>query len=64
MFMNAQVWHHGEVFFCVAFQDRDGHAMEGPTIHAGGDLVVAATRSLRLEHTDIRVLHSRNKHLH
>ena len=37
--------------------------MEGITIHAGGDIGVAGTRSLRLEHTDIDVLYTRNQHL-
>ena len=63
MFMEALGWQQADEFLCVAFQNRVAHAMEGTTIHAGGDIGVAGTRSLRLEHTDIDVLYTRNQHL-
>ena len=38
MFMEALGWQHEDEFLFVAFQNRVAHAMEGTTIHSGGDI--------------------------
>ena len=61
LFIEALEWKHGDEFLFVAFQNRVAHAMEGTTIHAGGDIGVGGARSMRLEHTDVDVLYTRNQ---
>ena len=47
-------------FLCVAFQNRVAHAMEGVTLHSGGDVPVGGGDN-SLSHTDVDVLFSRNQ---
>ena len=63
MCTEALGWQHEDEFLCVAFQNRVAHAMEGSTIHSGGDIGIGGQRSLQLEHTDIDLLFTRNQYL-
>ena len=63
LFIEALGWQHEDEFLCVAFQNRVAHAMEGTTIHSGGDIGIGGQRALRLEHTDIDVLLTRGQYL-
>ena len=63
MFMEALQWEHGVEFLCVAFQNRVAHAMQGMTLHSGGDISVGGQHSPNLTHADIDLLFTRNQHL-
>ena len=61
MFLEAVGWKHEDEFLCVAFQNRVAHAMEGTTLHSGGDVGIGGQRSL--EKNEIDRLYSRNQYL-
>ena len=61
MFTEALGWRHEEEFLFVAFQNRVAHAMEGTTMHTGGDIAVGGQRTLN--HTDLDILFTRNHDL-
>jgi hypothetical protein len=62
-FSAALGWEHGVEFMCVAFQNRVVHAMDGTTLHAGGDVQVGGQSSSKLSHSDIDNLFIRNQQL-
>ena len=60
LFLDALGWEHGVQYMCVAFQNRVAYAMQGVTLHAGGEVPVgAAHRSL--EHSDVDSLFTQKK---
>ena len=61
LFLEAVGWKHEDEFLCVAFQNRVAHAMEGTTLHSGGDVGIGGQRSL--EKNEIDRLYSRNQYL-
>ena len=62
LFLDALGWEHGVQYMCVAFQNRVAYAMQGVTLHAGGEVPVgAAHRSL--EHSDVDSLFTKNQAL-
>ena len=61
LFSEALQWTHEDEYLCAVFQNKVAHAMEGNTLHVGGDIAVGGDRSL--QHTDVDVLFTRNQYL-
>ena len=55
-------WKHGAEFLSVAFQPRVAYAVQGITLHSGGDMGVGGDCKSS-QHTDVDVLFIRNQSL-
>ena len=55
-------WAHGKQFLCVAFQNKVALAMQGTTLHSGGQIAIKGVHRT-LEHQNVNELYTQNQDL-
>ena len=60
MFEEVMKWQHGREFMCIAFQNKVAHAMNGYTLHTGGEVRVGQqSYDAMLESRDVDSLYTK-----